>query len=113
MSDPKKPDDREPVHSIAAATLVNGILDGTYTNLENAQIALERSRLSKRKSNLGWETARSGEGGDHHPRLIDVLQELDDEISQLIPDTSVTPIPAFDHGISRSTADIKAALMQW
>jgi hypothetical protein len=83
MSDPKKPDNQEPVYSIAAATLVNGILDGTYTNLENAQIALERSR----------QAAGSGdsEGGNDHARLIDVLRELDDEISQLVRDTPVIP----------------------
>ncbi|SDR64216.1 hypothetical protein SAMN05519103_09531 [Rhizobiales bacterium GAS113] len=44
MSDPKKPDDQEPVPSIAAAKLVSGILDGTYKNLENAQIALEKRK---------------------------------------------------------------------
>jgi hypothetical protein len=54
MADLRIPDNQEPepVHSVAAARLVSGILDGTYESLENAQIALERSRqpVSKRKS---------------------------------------------------------------
>jgi len=59
MADQRIPDDQEPVHSIAGARLVSGILDGSYENLENAQIALERSRqlVSKRKS----EPAGSGD----------------------------------------------------
>ena len=59
MSDPKKPDDQEPVHGIAAATLVCGIIDGTYESIEEAQIALERSRraLSKRRSSFNSQPA--------------------------------------------------------
>ena len=51
-------------------------------------------------------------GGNDHARLIDVLHELDDEISQLVRETPVIPMLAFGHGISGSTADVKAALMQ-
>ena len=48
---------------------------------------------------------------DDHARLMEVLHKLDDEMSQLIRDTPVTPIRAFDDGISRSTADVKVALV--
>jgi hypothetical protein len=50
-------------------------------------------------------------GSDDQAKLMEVMHKLDDEISQLIRDTPVTPIPAFDHGISRSTADAKVALI--
>ncbi len=41
-----------------------------------------------------------------HAKLMQVLHKLDEEISQLIRDTPVTPIPDFDDGISRSTSDV-------
>ncbi|SDR64106.1 hypothetical protein SAMN05519103_09406 [Rhizobiales bacterium GAS113] len=53
------PYDQVSVHSIVVATLVSGILDGTYKSIEDAQIAFERSRqiLSKRRSNFNSELA--------------------------------------------------------
>ncbi|SEE63359.1 hypothetical protein SAMN05519104_6815 [Rhizobiales bacterium GAS188] len=70
MADPRNREDENAIHSIAVARLVNGILDGTYTNIDNAQIALERSRrrklLLKRKSNLGSQPTRSGDSELSH-----------------------------------------------
>jgi hypothetical protein len=56
---------------------------------------------------------QSTNGSDDHARLIEVLHKLDDEISQAIRDTPVTPIPAFDHGISRSTASKRSPELSW
>ncbi|SDR39234.1 hypothetical protein SAMN05519103_02606 [Rhizobiales bacterium GAS113] len=36
MANPRSRDDEDSVHCIAVARLVNGILDGTYKNIENA-----------------------------------------------------------------------------
>jgi len=55
-------------------------------------------------------TISFAKGSDDHGKLMEVMRKLDDEMSQLIRDTPVTPIPAFDDGISRSTADVKVAL---
>jgi hypothetical protein len=50
----RNPYDQVSVQSIVVARLVSGILDGTYENIEDAQIALERTLqiLSKRRSNF-------------------------------------------------------------
>lgn len=47
------------LHRLVVATLVGGILDGTYKTIEDAQIALEKSRLtmSKRRSSFKSEAA--------------------------------------------------------
>jgi hypothetical protein len=56
-------------------------------------------------------TVSCAKASDDHAKLMEVMHKLDDEMSQLIRDTPVTPIPAFDDGISRSTADLKVPLI--
>jgi hypothetical protein len=48
MTDPRITDRQESAQ-VAVARLVSGILDGTYKTIEDAQIASEESRLSKRR----------------------------------------------------------------
>jgi hypothetical protein len=49
MTNPRNPD-RPESPQVEVVRLVNGMLDGTYKNIEEAQIALEKSRLSRRWS---------------------------------------------------------------
>ena len=44
MADLRNPYDQLSLHRLVVATLVGGILDGTYKTIEDAQIAIERSR---------------------------------------------------------------------
>jgi len=68
MAEPRTPDDRESLQGIAVARLVSGVLDGTYRDLENAQIALERSRriLFARRSNSRLQLAERGDSKPSH-----------------------------------------------
>jgi hypothetical protein len=66
--------------------------------------------LDARRDTFG--TISIAKGSDDHTKLMEVLHKLDEEMSQLIRDTPLSPIPTFDYGIGRSTADIEMALMQ-
>jgi hypothetical protein len=59
MADLRNPYDQLSLHRLVVATLVGGILDGTYKTIEDAQIAFERSRqtMSKRRSSFNSEAA--------------------------------------------------------
>jgi hypothetical protein len=59
MADLRNPYDQVCLHRLLVATLVGGILDGTYKTIEDAQIAFERSRqtMSKRRSSFNSEAA--------------------------------------------------------
>jgi hypothetical protein len=49
MTYPKNAD-RQKSEQVELARLVSGILDGTYESIDDAQIAFEKSRLSKSRS---------------------------------------------------------------
>jgi hypothetical protein len=59
MPDLRNSYDQVSQHRLVVATLVSGILDGTYKTIEDAQIAFERSRqtMSKRRSSFNSEAA--------------------------------------------------------
>lgn len=59
MADLRNTYDQVSLHRLLVATLVGGILDGTYKTIEDAQIAFERSRqtMSKRRSSFNSEHA--------------------------------------------------------
>jgi hypothetical protein len=61
MADLRNPYDQISLHKLLVATLAGGILDGTYKTIEDAEIALEKSRqtMSKRRSSFNSEAAEN------------------------------------------------------
>ena len=74
MAELRNPYDQISLHKLLVATLAGGILDGTYKTIEDAEIALEKSRqtMSKRRSSFNSEAAENDERAEqliHSVRL--------------------------------------------
>jgi hypothetical protein len=69
MTDPKNAD-RQESEQVEVARLVSGILDGTYDSIDDAQIALAKSRLSECGPNIISEGAANDDIEPHRPPRV-------------------------------------------